>query len=181
MVAGFLASALVVAGVCADKWSEAEKKIVRLDPRVFSELPDSIVRELKAQGCTIPQTDVYDKPHNVIQGSFAEKNQRDWAVLCSRNGVSAIKVFWGGEAQCKSEISVSEDRQWLQGTGNDTIDYSRLIGPVNRDVILNHHKEYGGPTPPPISHQGIDNYFAGKASVTYYCYEGEWITLTGAD
>ncbi len=176
-----LVSALVVDAVRADKWSEAEKQIVRLDPIMFNELPSEIVEELKAQKCTVPQTFGNSKPHNVISGSFAEKNQKDWAVLCSRDGVSTIKIFWGGAVRCPSEIAESKDHGWLQGIGNNKIGYSRAIGPARKKAILEYHKAYGGPTPPPISHQGIDDYFLEKASVVHYCSNGKWIALTGAD
>lgn len=167
--------------VRADVWSEAEKQIVRLEPTMFKELPSEIVKELKALKCTVPQTYENSKPHNVINGSFAEKNQTDWAVLCSRNGVSSIKIFWGAAAKCPSEISESQDKNWLQGVGNDKIGYSRAIGLVSKETILEYHKEYGGPTPPPMFHQGIDDYFVGKASVVHYCINGKWMALTGAD
>lgn len=176
-----MASALAVAGVRADMWSEAEKQIVRLDPVLFNELPSDIARELTAQKCTVPQTYANSKPHNVISGSFAEKNQKDWAVLCSRDGVSAIKIFWGGAAKCPSEISESKDYNWLQGIGSNKIGYSRSIGSVSREAILEYHKAHGGPAPPPISHQGINDYFLGKASGVHYCSNGKWIALTGAD
>lgn len=101
-------SALVVNAVRADVWGEAEKQIVRLDPIAFNELPREIVNELKAMKCAVPQTYERSKPHNVINGSFAERTQMDWAVLCSRKGVSLIKVFWGGAARCHQKFQ--EDR-----------------------------------------------------------------------
>ena len=176
-----LLSALVVAVVRADMWSEAEKEIVRLEPMVFNKLPSKLVEELKAQKCTVPQTYGGGKPHNVISGSFAKENQKDWAVLCSRDGISVIIIFWGGAARCPSEIAGSLDKNWLQGIGNNKIGFSRAIGPASKEAILKHHKEYGGPTPPPTPHQGIDDYFVGKASVVHYCSNGKWIALTGAD
>jgi hypothetical protein len=148
---------------------------------MFNKLPGEIVKGLKTLKCTVPQTYENRKPHNVIQGSFAEENQTDWAVLCSKNGVSSIKIFWGGAAKCPSVISGSHDRKWLQGIGNDKIVYSRAIGPASKETILGYHKAFGGPTPPPISHQGIDDYFVGKASVVHYCSNGKWIEFTGAD
>jgi hypothetical protein len=39
----------------------------------------------------------------------------------------------------------------------------------------------GGPAPPPITHQGIDEAFAGKASTVQYCHYGKCLSLTGAD
>lgn len=174
-------SAHVIGAVRADVWRDAEKKIVRLEPMMFNELPSEIVKELKTMKCTVPQTYENGKPHNVIYGSFAEKNQRDWAVLCSRNGVSSIRIFWGGAARCPSEISASQDKNWLQGIGNGKIGYSRAIGSASKETILEYHKEYGGPTPPPISHRGIYDYFMDRASVVHYCSNGKWIGLTGAD
>lgn len=176
-----LLSPFAAAAASADIWSEAEKEIVRLEPTVFNELPSEVVEKLKAQKCTVPQTYKSNKPHNVISGSFAEENQKDWAVLCSRNSVSVIVIFWGGAARCSSEIAGSLDKNWLQGIGNNKIGFSRTIGPASKEAILEHYKEYGGPTPPPTSHQGIDDYFLGKASVVHYCSNGKWIELSGAD
>jgi hypothetical protein len=46
---------------------------------------------------------------------------------------------------------------------------------------MRHYLGYGGPKPPPMNHQGIDDAFLEKASVTYYYYRGKWLQLTGAD
>jgi hypothetical protein len=172
---------LVISAVHADEWSEANKQIVRLKPAAFHELPSAIAEKLKALKCTVPQTYDTSKPHNVISGSFAEKNQKDWAVLCSRDGVSVILIFWGGTARCPSEIARSLEKNWLQGIGNNKIGFSRAIGPASKKVILEYQRVYGGPTPPPTSHQGIDDYFVGKASMIHYCSNGKWVELTGAD
>jgi hypothetical protein len=46
---------------------------------------------------------------------------------------------------------------------------------------MGHYRAYGGPKPPPIDHQGIDDAFLEKASVTFYFHKGNWLQLTGAD
>jgi hypothetical protein len=46
---------------------------------------------------------------------------------------------------------------------------------------MRHYDAYGSVKPPPIDHQGIDDAFAGKASVVLYFYRGKWLELTGAD
>jgi len=46
---------------------------------------------------------------------------------------------------------------------------------------MRHFSPYGGPTPPQIDHQGIDDAFIEKASVTWYFDGGSWLKLTGAD
>jgi len=165
----------------ADEWDEAEKQIVRLDPTRFSELPGNIINELKARGCRIPQAYGFDKVHNVIKGGFAARYQQDWAVLCSKGGSSEILIFWGGPARCSSRLRRSEDRHWLQVVATGKIGYSRAIDTAGRDQILSYYEAIGGPAPPPIKHEGIDDAFVGKASVIHYCNQGKWIELTGMD
>lgn len=165
-----------------DKWQIADEATVRLKPSAFSQLPKNIVSYLKARGCTIPQIFGETKPHNVIRGEFAKSGQFDWAVLCSRNRVSAILVFWNGSTKSVAEIAQADDRGYLQtiseggGAG-----FSRAIDVVDRDYILEHYWEYNGTKPPPIKHQGISDAFVEKASTVRYFYRGRWLELQGAD
>lgn len=163
------------------RFEEAERRIVRLPPTAFPELPSKVIRELQRRGCTIPQEAFAKKPHNVIKGQFAKPGQTDWAVLCSVKGVSTILVFWNGSELNPDAIGSGPDLGRLQGIGEDRIGYSRAISPVGRDFIMGHYQAYGGPKPPPIDHQGIDDAFVGKASVTFYLHGGKWLCLTGAD
>jgi hypothetical protein len=117
----------------------------------------------------------------VICGEFKEKSQTDWAILCSKDRVSSIVIFWGGSEKTITEIEASSDKGWLQGIGNSEIGFSRSITPVGKKFILENYKWYGGPKPPPITHQGINESFVEKASVVHYYYQGKWLQLTGAD
>jgi hypothetical protein len=63
------------------KFDEAERRIVRLSPRAFGELPGNVVQELQRRGCTIPQESYSKRRNNVIKGRFAKPGQTDWAVL----------------------------------------------------------------------------------------------------
>jgi hypothetical protein len=177
------------------KFDEAERRIVRLSPTAFSELPGNIVRELQRRGCTIPQEAFTTKRrHNVIKGEFAKPGQTDWAVLCSVNQtswldslwttpkyVSSILVFWNGSEKNPAAIAPIEDRNYLQGITETQIGFSRGIRPVGKEFIMRHYQAYGGPTPPPIDHQGVDDAFIEKASMTWYFHDGKWMKLTGAD
>jgi hypothetical protein len=163
------------------KFDEAEERIVRLPPTAFPELPRNVVRKLQRRGCTVPQEAFTKKPHNVIRGEFAKSGQTDWAVLCSVKGVSTILVFWNGSGNNPAAIAPMEDRNFVQGITPDKIGYSRGISAVGEDFIMRHYSAYGGPKPPPIDHQGIDDAFIEKASVTWYFHEGKWLKLTGAD
>lgn len=171
----------LLAGAQQFDWEKAEREIKRLPPAAFKGLPATVVKQLEARGCTIPQSFVDPQPHNVIRGEFARPGQIDWAALCSKEGKSSIVVFWGKRSACPAELAPADDKGFLQGIGGDRIGYSRLLSAVGRDFILQHYQAYGGPKPPPINHTGIDDAFAEKASTVLYCYQGKWLTLTGSD
>jgi hypothetical protein len=161
----------------------AERKIIRLPPSAFSMLPAPVVGELQRRGCTVPQEAFSNskKPNNVVTGHFARPAQIDWAVLCSIKGASSILVFWRGSAENPADLARAEDKGFLQGLGGDKIGFSRGIGPVDSSFILERYRAYGGPKPPPIDHQGIDDAFLGKASGVHYFFNGKWLQLTGSD
>jgi hypothetical protein len=163
------------------QFDEAERRIVRLPPTAFPELPHNVVGELQRRGCSIPQEAFSKKLNNVIKGDFARPGELDWAVLCSVKGVSTILVFRNGSEKNPAAIAPMEDRIFMAGITGDEIGYSRGIGPVGREFIVRHFNAYGGPKPPPIDHRGIDDAFIEKASVTWYFHHGEWLKLTGAD
>lgn len=119
--------------------------------------------------------------HNVIQGEFAKAGQTDWAVLCSMQGSSRILVFWNSEEQNPASLAAIEDRTYLQGITDTEIGYSRGIQAVGKKFILRHYRAYGGLKPPAIDHEGIDDAFIEKGSVTWYFDQGKWLKLTGAD
>lgn len=159
----------------------ADRQVVRLSPAAFPELPNNLRAELQRRGCTIPQLSMTKEHHNVIKGEFVKPGQTDWAVLCSIGRVSAILVFWNASEINPGRIAEMKDIDLLQGAGGDKIVYSRAITPVGKAYITVHYEGNGGPPPPPIDHQGIDDAFVGKASVVNYLYQGKWLHLTGAD
>jgi hypothetical protein len=163
------------------RFDEAERRIVRLPPTAFPELPGGVIHELERRGCTIPQEAFSKGRNNVIRGQFAKPGQTDWAVLCSVKGVSAILVFWNGSRKDPAEIARLEDRNYLQGIDENRIGFSRGIGVAGSDFIMRHYNAYGGTKPPPLDHQGINDAFLEKASVVWYFYAGNWLKLTGAD
>ena len=156
-------------------------RIVRLSPATVRELPGNLARELQRRGCTIPQEQHSRKTNNVIRGEFAKRGQKDWAVLCSINGISTILVFWNGSEKNPASIAPMEDRIYIQAFRKDQFSFSRGITPAGRDFIRLHHDAYGGPTPPPIDHQGINDAIIEKGSVVWYFYGGHWLKLSGSD
>ena len=162
--------------------------IRRIAAGEFSAIPPGIVAVLRTRGCTVPQPSWDVTPNsprpslqNAIRGEFFAKGQEAWAVLCSIGESSSILVFRDRAGARPQEIAKREDRIFLQGDGQGKMVYSREIDAVGGKYIMDHFHAYGGPEPPPIDHQGIDDVFLGKASVTYYWYKGSWRQLTGAD
>lgn len=94
-------------------WSLAEKNIKKLFPSDFLDIPQHIKQKLEEKGCKIPQAYVSDKPHNIIKGSFAGKNTKDWAALCSIKEKSYIYVIWENKQPCPTEIAHQFDKNFL--------------------------------------------------------------------
>jgi hypothetical protein len=183
----FIASALLcftAAGVAAQSLENqkqpTKQQIVYLSPSVF-ELPANLVRDLTRRGCQIPQQARTAARSNVIRGTFATPEQTDWAVLCSIKGVSSILVYWNGMEQKAAVLAPLEDRIFVQRDVDGQLRFLRSISPVDQEFILTHYRAHGGPKPPPINHQGIDDAFLERASTVWYIFRGKWIQLAGAD
>ena len=164
------------------QWTIAARQIRRLAPAAFPELPKPFIAELEQAGCTVPQSDYRGGRTNVIEGSFGAPGQHDWAVLCSRDGSSLIRVYWGGPARCPSELHAAPDAGYLQDLGEGRIGFSRGI-----HKTTSHH-EYPADNDTTsvdrevqLDHDAIDDAFEGKASTVYFCRKGTWVTFGGND
>jgi hypothetical protein len=162
-------------------FEKADRDTVRLSPDAFSDLPSSIRADLKRRGCTIPQEWFSPTQNNVVKGHFSSSAQIDIAVLCSVSRISSILVFRNSSASDVAELASARDANYLQTVLPGKIGYSRGLGVVGAEGIQKYFEKFGGPTPPPIDHEGINDMFIEKASVVRYWHEGKWLELTGAD
>ncbi|MBX3266904.1 MAG: hypothetical protein KF831_09385 [Acidobacteria bacterium] len=163
-----------------DKRLDEGANVVRLAPASFKELPLLVVADLEARQCTIPQTFTKREPHNVVSGSFIKRGEVDWAILCSRNGVSTILVYPSGRVQSVHELGTGSDDGYLQVIdGEGTIGFSRKIDRASIDYV----KRRLPPSVPTtsIDKDGIEDIFVEKASVIRYLYRGEWTEFMGLD
>jgi hypothetical protein len=156
-------------------------RIQRLPLEAFPELPAAVAGVLRARGCTVPQPFPEGAPLNVVRGEFFAKGEAGWAVLCSVNNSTALLAFRNDRDTSPDTLATSDDLHYVQELGGDQIGYSRQIAAVGREFIMDHYRAYGGAEPPPIDHQGIDDAFLEKASITWYFYQGKWLQLQGAD
>ena len=117
----------------------------------------------------------------MIQGEFFRRGQKGWAVLCSSGGKSSILVFRDSYDRSPEQIAESTDKRFIIDGSQGGKIYSREISAVGQEFVLRHHLVYGGPKPPPIDHDCIDDAFLEKASITWYWHDGDWVQLQGAD
>lgn len=173
---------LALSAQTPEQWQAAARAIRRLPPDSFPQLPIAIRSALNARSCTVPQSFVEGRPHNVISGRFARARQRDWAVLCSRRDSSSVLIFWGHrDPGPPAELAWTSDAGFLQGIGAGRIEYSRVIALADPARIREYAASFGGPLPPPMDHDGLEDAFAQKASTVYYLEKGRWLPLAGAD
>jgi hypothetical protein len=156
-------------------------KLPRRPIREFTELPPAIARVLLARGCKVPQPSAGRPRRNVIRGEFFAKGEAGWAVLCSVNNATVLLAFHHDRDTQPDTVATTGDRNYISGLDTGNLGYSREITAVGRDFILGHYRAYGGPKPPPLDHQGIDDAFLEKASITWYFHDGKWLRLQGAD
>jgi len=161
--------------------AEAIGKIRRLPVGAFPKLPTAVAGVLRARNCRVPQPSPDGASSNVIRGEFFAKGEAGWAVFCSANNSTVLLAFHNDRDTNPDTVNTSEDRIYLQELDGNRIGYSRQITAAGRDFIMRHYRAYGGPAPPPIDHQGIDDAFLEKASITWYFYQGKWLRLQGAD
>lgn len=160
-------------------WDRADREVRRLPPSAFSAfLPAQLIKKLNARGCTIPQTFISTEPHNIIRGQFAGAGQFDWAVLCSVQRISSLLVFWGGPAQCASKVASGPDKSALQVIGEGKIGYSWKIAVSTKEYVRSRNPDLQSVS---INHDGIESMALEKGSAVYYCHQGKWMYLRGAD
>jgi hypothetical protein len=178
-----LSSSLHGQEISVEAWNLADDETTRLQPSDFTFLPVPVREELERRNCTIPQVYADDAPGNVITGHFFSENQMDIAVLCSHNKISSILVFRNGEAISVEELASAVDRGYLQDIGSGQIGYSRNLQVAEPQSIQRYYEAFDepGPEPSPLSHDGIEDTFVGKASTIKYWHEDQWLELQGAD
>jgi len=160
----------------SEDFEDAALHIKRLPPSAFPDLPAPAREWLEKEGYSIPQSFESDEPHNVICGHFYEGETLDWAVLASRDLESRIIVFRGGIEPDTSIDSSYEDSGYLEGFGDGTMSFARLIESIDSSYIIINYKMNDKLFP--IDHQGIENIqLDGFSTYALYQQRNEWYGL----
>ena len=163
-------------------WAAADRALRRLSPSTFSALPAAIRDDLMKRGCAVPQLYTAKAPSNVIRGHFFGHTSDDWAVLCSRQRVSAVLVYRQGQPNPAAEFGRADDVGYLQTIdAAGTVGFSRAILTASPEQIRTYLDRLSKPLLTTIDHDGIELAFVGKASTVHYFSNGKWIEIPGAD
>jgi hypothetical protein len=152
-------------------------RIRRLPVAAFPELPGAVRVVLEQRHCTVPQTYEARRPENVIHGEFLEKGSRDWAVLCSHDGTSAILVFRSNALALPIELESDKDIDRLESRLNGTLGFAwglDIAKPVNMQRI-------SGGKAAMFDHDGIQVSIVEKSSRIHYFRDGSWVEFDGME
>jgi hypothetical protein len=158
-----------------------------IPPDSFPDLPKPVRDSLVSRHCQIPMPGAARA--NVIHGAFSAKGAMEWAVLCSVHDTSQILILNARNGVAVDSLNKSGDSRWIQGNGNNTWLFSRMIDVVPSstlnvvpvDTTSEDALYYGAFLPKPIDHDGIDEAFLDKASTTFYFAHGHWISVSSGD
>ena len=144
-------------------------------PHAFTSLTGAVRDSFAAKRCLVPQAEGLRIPpdlHNVVSGSFASREQTDWAALCSRADSSTIVVIWGGPARCASELGREPNRMLREGL--DSRRYRRVIDAV--DSVPSGQVYATGPAYRKLDHDAI----VARESYderAWFCDNGQWVEV----
>ncbi len=150
-------------------------------PLALDELPADIARELAAGGCLVPRSSAGES--NVVTGQLAAAGQHDVAVICSVDGVSEIRIYWGGDARCPAPDASSPDWALLYQT--DVWEYHWGIAIAAPELVRSYYDSHPDECPsddlPALLHDSLEHIFVEKGSSNLYCHEGRWLRLCRVD
>jgi hypothetical protein len=145
----------------------AEQSIVRLPPAAFPELPAAVQQVLEREGCRLPRQEAGDDLRVIARGEFARAGQLDWAVICSRQSRSSIRVVWGGPASCEGVLATGEDSRFLKPLPSGDLEYARQI-----EVVRSPGAPADGPLDVLVDRAGAE------LRAEHACLNGRWTSLS---
>ena len=166
----YCALALVCSSALAQHNFEVAKKAwpdLRLfDPDEIPSLSSELKADLTKRGCRIPKFTKWDGQHNVIRGSFRNRDSHDVAVLCLAGDDMRVIVYFDGSATMADEIrKFPADAYRMIHTASPFVLRKRAI----RDKATERL--------PDFDHDAIDDGPVGERSETAYYHAGAWMQV----
>ncbi|GAB4274227.1 MAG: hypothetical protein Kow0092_29640 [Deferrisomatales bacterium] len=136
-------------------------------------LPRPVASALVEAGCRIP---VSSERPSAVRADFSGDGAADWAVLCSREGVTTIRLFWGGSARCPAVLAPVPDASLLHETAGQTR-YVRTIRAVDPKETRTVRQAESATTVRRTTGVGIGDGYLDEVDVVYLCRDGTWVEL----
>jgi hypothetical protein len=151
----------------------------RVSPDAYKSAPASVRDALKARHCELPSTQHWDNTRlNIVSGHFVAREQTDWAAICILpDGTTRALIFWGKGTPCPAEIRHGWTLETKFPAGQAGSLY--LLRQSAKEILV-YRKFFGDPNTNPVTHDGVE-VGGEKASLIYYCSNGQWLELQGAD
>lgn len=151
---------------------------IRLLPLAsFPLLPQSIVAQLNALHCMVPQTFEARHPENVIHGSFERKGSSDWAVLCAHNETIDLLAFFASTPEKPFTVATHALTERMGAeTPSSKMGSAWGISAIPPEGMAHTPgvHQHG-----PFDHDGIEDDFLERFSVVHYYRGGNWLSLEG--
>jgi len=154
--------------------AEVAYRIRLLPVASFPALPGVVVTQLDERKCMVPQTYEARTPENVVHASLERKGSDDWAVLCSVNGTTTLYVFFQSQPATPIALRHQRDSEWLGSEVGGG--YGSAWGIARRAPSQIRAKAHGV-----IDHDGVDDAFVEKSSMTHYYQNGSWIVIDNSN
>lgn len=164
------AAALLCSSALAEHNLEEAKKAwpdLRLfDPGEIPGLSSGLKADLTKRGCRIPIFTKWDGRHNVIRGSFRNRDSHDVAALCVAGDEMSVIVYFNGDASMAEEL-----RKF-------PADAYRMIHTVSPFVLGKRAiRDKATERLPDFDHDAIDDGPVGERAETAYFHAGAWMQV----
>ena len=147
-----------------DEAQKAWPDLRLFDPDEIPSLSSGLKTDLTERGCRIPKFTKWDGRHNVIRGSFRNRDSRDVAVLCLADNDMSVIVYFNGSATMAEEI-----RKF-------PADAYRMIHTVSPFVLGKRAiRDKATERLPEFDHDAIDDGPVGERAETAYHNAGAWM------
>lgn len=155
-----------------------------LRPAQFPELPAAARAAFDAAGCRVPQLSGRSERVNVIRGAFSAPGRTEWAALCWSPSRMEVRIHFAGQTACPAVLRAGQPPDGMPPASAFDDHAIAAQTPAQMRETSDKHREIAGAPEPPkdfvFTHDGI---VVGneKASMTFYCHRGRWMSFLSAD
>jgi hypothetical protein len=152
-------------------------RIRHLPVTSFPDLPEPLAALLTRRGCLIPQTYQARRPENVIHASLERPGSSDWAVLCSKEGMVSLLVFFSSSPERLQLLASAPETERLQVHDvSGVLGFNWGIDPASPKQIFQTQSGMGH-RPPLVDHDALADTIIDHRIVYHFYLQNAWTEL----